>query len=40
MIEPVRLHFKNNEDAKKLLATIKRYQLQAAKAPKVDQEQK
>ena len=32
MIEPVRNHFKTNEDAKKLLATIKRYQLQAAKA--------
>jgi hypothetical protein len=32
MIEPVRTHFKTNEDAKKLLATIKRYQLAAAKA--------
>lgn len=26
MIEPVRNHFKTNEDAKKLLATIKKYQ--------------
>jgi tyrosyl-tRNA synthetase len=30
MIEPVRNHFKTNEDAKKLLATIKRYQQAAA----------
>jgi hypothetical protein len=44
MIEPVRNHFKTNEDAKKLLATIKRYQQQdaakkaAAPAPQVDVE--
>ncbi len=31
MIEPVRQHFKTNEDAKKLLATIKRYQQATAK---------
>jgi tyrosyl-tRNA synthetase len=31
MIEPVRTHFKTNEEAKKLLATIKRYQQAAAK---------
>jgi len=30
MIEPVRNHFKTNEEAKKLLATIKRYQQQDA----------
>jgi hypothetical protein len=39
MIDPVRNHFKTNEDAKKLLATIKRYQQQdAAKeaAPQVE----
>jgi tyrosyl-tRNA synthetase len=36
MIEPVRMHFKTNEDAKKLLATIKRYQQAAEKeAPEV-----
>lgn len=32
MIDPVRNHFKTNEDAKKLLATIKRYQTAAAAA--------
>jgi tyrosyl-tRNA synthetase len=31
MIEPVRNHFKTNDDAKKLLATIKRYQQMAEK---------
>lgn len=35
MIEPVREHFKTNEDAKKLLATIKRYQTAAAKTAAV-----
>ena len=30
LIEPVRNHFKTNEDAKKLLATIKKYQQQDA----------
>ena len=42
LIEPVRNHFKTNEDAKKLLATIKKYQQQdaakkAATAPQIDQ---